>query len=113
MRKVLLLQALVTLVASALFWLFSGRDAAISALLSGLACWAPNVLFALNLRLFSSEAAGTGVAVFFVGEIIKLAAAGLLLYLAAVLFGNFSWVPALVTMALVLNSSFLGLLIRE
>ena len=113
MRKVLLLQVVVTLSVAWLSWMCSGRDAAVSALLTGFACWVPNALFALNLFVFASGKATAGAVAFLAGEIIKLAATGMLLYLVVVLYGNFVWGAAIVTLIAVLNCSFLGLLIRE
>lgn len=113
MKKILFLQTAVTLGAAALCWVISGRDAAVSAFLTGLAFLVPNALFAVNLLLFSKSGAVVGAAVFLAGEIIKLMASGALFALGAILYRDFVWPAAVATLAVFLLSSVLGLLIRE
>jgi ATP synthase protein I len=84
MLKAVLLQIGATTLAALLAAYMFGTRGVVSAALGGAACFLPNLLFALRLSLASRGPGTSYPAVFFVGEIFKLAASvGLL---AAVLF---------------------------
>jgi F0F1-type ATP synthase assembly protein I len=57
MFRLVVLQALVTVVVALVSWGVSGTAAAVSALLGGLACVVPNALFALRLWLVARQTA--------------------------------------------------------
>lgn len=72
-------QAVMGVVVAAVAWAVGGHTAALSALLGAAVYWVPNALFALRLlmRLFSGKTATVGA--FFIGEMLKLGTALVLL----------------------------------
>lgn len=71
MLKVILLQAALIGLAVTLAGLLVGGSGAFSALIGGLAYLVPNLLFVLRLKRADAEGR-TNVALFFVGELIKV-----------------------------------------
>ena len=84
MFRVVLLQCVAALLATLVAWALGGPAAAWSALAGGIACVAPNALFALRLAAAARRPQGTAAATFFVGEFLKVAST--LALLALVLF---------------------------
>jgi len=72
----------VTGIAVALIaWAVAGVGAGVSALAGAAACAIPCVLFALRLLIGMARPGGANPATFFLGEFLKLASTGLLLWL--------------------------------
>lgn len=113
MRKIVYLQIFATMVIAAFSALLGGEDAAVSALLSGLACALPNALFAVNLGIFLKVSPEKAPVIFLIGEFIKIIAIALLLCLVVVLYEDLIWPAVIITIIVVLNCSFLGLLLTR
>lgn len=113
MSKIVLLQILATFGVAAISALLGGENAAVSALLTGLACSVPNALFAANLSALGKLSPSSSPLFFLIGEFIKLIAMALLLVLIVMLYKDLVWPAMIFTMIVVLNCSFLGLLTRE
>ena len=83
MFRIVGLQIVATLIVALAAWPLGGVSAAISALLGGAACVVPNALFALRLMIAARRPQGTDMAVFFVGEFVKIGSTIALLALIA------------------------------
>lgn len=112
MRKIVYLQVFATMVIAVFSALLGGESAAVSALLSGFACALPNAIFAANLGIFLKISPKSAPVIFLIGEFIKIIAIALLLCLV-VLYEDLIWPAVIVTMIVVLNCSFLGLLLTR
>lgn len=113
MRKIVYLQIFATMVIAVFSALLGGESAAVSALLSGFACALPNAIFAANLGIFLKISPKSAPVIFLIGEFIKIIAIALLLCLVVVLYEDLIWPAVIVTMIVVLNCSFLGLLLTR
>lgn len=80
-------------------------NAALSALLGGLACWVPSALFALQLRRRGRESVGAWM----LAEGIKLGLTIAMFIAIAVLYKQVRWLPLLVTYVLALKTYWLAL----
>jgi ATP synthase protein I len=107
MARAVYVQAALTLVVAALAAIIGGRHAALSAALGGLACAVPNALFALRLFVDSRRPGGATVHGFFIGELAKLAATVVLLFLIARVYRDVNWV-ALIVGIIAVQSYFLA-----
>lgn len=116
MRKVIFLQFVLALFATALGALMFGFVGAVSAALGGLVCLLPNALFAWRLSLAQSvvtaSQAGYRVAMFFVGEAIKVASVIGLLVAVWLLYPEAHWGAVVLGMMLTLQANFLALKLR-
>jgi ATP synthase protein I len=112
MFRVVFLQILTTAVVSLGAGLIGGPHAAISALLGGAACWIPSGLFAVKLALAGRRAQGTSVAVFFIGELVKVVSTLALLAGVIVLYRDLVWLAMLVSFIAVLKSYVLALFLE-
>lgn len=93
--RVLIAQALVALVVVLLSGLVGGRCAALSALIGAGVYFVPNTLFALRLIAGLLSGKNANVVSFFLGEILKLGAAMMLLALVVWKFNDWIVWPAL------------------
>jgi ATP synthase protein I len=109
--SIYLWQVGISIAVSALFFVFLGVVAGLSAL-AGAGCYlAPNALFVTRLLLSSFKPGGTGSGVFLIGNLLKLlAAAGLLWFLAESAGDQVNWVAALVGLIAALKGYWVGLL---
>lgn len=112
MARVVFLQFLTTFVVAGLAWLVSGRMAAVSALLGGLACAVPNGLFALRLVLAGRRGEASPVG-FLLGEFVKVVATVALLALIAKAVKDLNWLAMIVAIIAVLNSYVLALTVKH
>ena len=113
MKRIILLQTVATIGVAAISALFGGGRAAISALLSGIACTVPNALFALNMSILVRLNPTNSAFIFMIGEFIKLIAIAILLVVIVMLYEDLVWPAMLFSIIVVLNCSLLGLLTRE
>ena len=112
MLKVVLLQLGATLAATALAAVFFGMNGAISAMLAGLACTIPNGLFALRLSLSRRRGGSPSAFIFFVGEVIKVAAIVGLLVLIFAFYKDLHWGALLIGMILALKANLFAFLVK-
>jgi ATP synthase protein I len=112
MFRIVGLQILATLIVALLAWPLGGAKAAVSALLGGAACVVPNALFALRLALAARRPQGTDMAVFFVGEFVKIGSTAALLALVAWAWKDVVWLALIVAVIAALKSYLIALLIR-
>lgn len=110
--RILFWQVAVSLFVSALFLVFSGVHAALSAL-AGSGCYlAPNALFVARLALSTFKSEGAGPGVFLVGNGLKLLVAGGLIWLLADVGGSqVNWLAALVGLIASLKGHWIGMMI--
>jgi len=110
MFKTLLLQAVAILAVTAIAGLLAGSNAALSALVGGLAYLLPNLLFVLRLRL-AIATQQAGAAGFLVGEAVKLSAViALLVILPRVIEVN--WPALIAGLFVVLFVNLFALLLK-
>lgn len=86
--------------------LLSGRWAAYSALLGGVAAWLPSALFALRLTMVTKRQAGEYVTNFFLGEFLKIAATVGILLVVVRVHPDIHWLAMLVGLAATLHAGF-------
>lgn len=109
--KVLLWQVGVASLVGFLFYLFSGKTAAFSAI-AGAGCYLiPNALFVLRLIIATIKPGGAGAAVLLIGNGLKVMVASGLLWLLADLGGeSVNWFAALLGLIAALKGFWVGLL---
>lgn len=112
MFRVIGLQVIASVVVAVFAWLVAGRDAAVSALLGGAACFVPNGLFALRLAVAAQRPGGTNVATFFVGEFLKIGSTIALLALIAWVWKDVVWLAMIVAVIAALKSYLIALFFR-
>jgi ATP synthase protein I len=112
MFRIVGLQILATLVVALAAWPLGGVKAAVSALLGGAACIVPNALFALRLAIAARRPQGTDMAVFFVGEFVKIGSTIALLVLIAWAYKDVVWLALIVAVIAALKSYLIALVIR-
>ena len=105
------LQAAVALFAVALAAVMRGGHAALSVLFGGLACLVPNALFALRLTWEARRPGGATVHGFLVGELAKLAATVVLLFLVARVYRDLDWLALVVGLIVVQQGYLLALIL--
>lgn len=110
--RIIVGQAVATLVVALLAG-FGGAAAAVSALLGGLSCTLPNLLFALRLRLAASRPGGAQPASFFTGELVKLVCTVALLFGSVWGYRDLVWWAFIAGVIVTLKSYFVILLIRK
>ncbi|HET7774969.1 MAG TPA: ATP synthase subunit I, partial [Azospira sp.] len=108
MFRAILFQIGAMAITAALLGLFVGRHGAASAALGSAACLLPNALFALRLAVAARRPGGPGVAAFFLGEFVKVAATIGLLAVAAKVYPEMHWPSMLLGLAVTLQASFLA-----
>ena len=107
MGKAVLLQVTMTFLVSAVAALVGGADAALSAMLGGLACVIPSALFAVRLAIDVRRPGGATVSGFFIGEFTKLALTVLTLVAIATFYRDLNWLAMIVGFIAALKSYFL------
>lgn len=107
MAYAVLLQFAMTALAAVLAAALGGVAAAVSAAAGGLACAVPNALFALRLHVERRRPGGATVQGFFVGELLKLVATVVLLYVVARAYRDLNWLALIAGFVAVLKSYFL------
>jgi ATP synthase protein I len=112
MFRIVGLQLLATLIVALVAWPLGGVKAMVSALLGGAACAVPNALFALRLAIAARRPQGTDMAVFFVGEFVKIGSTIALLVLIAWAWKDVVWLALIVAVIAALKSYLIALLIR-
>lgn len=93
--RVVVAQAVMGLAAALISWLIAGAGAGASALIGAGAYFVPNALFAMRLLLGLLASKPASPVAFFMGEIIKLGSAVVLLALAVHLWQSWLVWPAL------------------
>jgi ATP synthase protein I len=104
MANAVILQTVMTSIVAALAAMLGGRNAALSALIGGLACLVPNALFALRLAAESRRPGGATVHGFFIGEFAKLVGTVLILFTAARFYRGLDWLALIVSLIAVSHS---------
>ncbi len=112
MFRVVLLQALASLLVALIAWAVGGPAAGLSALAGGLACVLPNGLFALRLAAAARRPQGTSAATFFVGEFVKVVSTVALLLLVVWAYRDLVWLAMIVAVIVTLKSYFVALIWR-
>lgn len=112
MFRVVLLQALATLLAATVAWAVGGPAAGLSALAGGSACVVPNGLFALRLAAAARRPQGTTAAAFFVGEFVKVVSTVALLLLVVWAYRDLVWLALIAAVIVTLKSYFVALIWR-
>lgn len=112
MFRVVLLQALATLLAATVAWAVGGPAAGLSALAGGAACVVPNGLFALRLAAAARRPQGTTAATFFVGEFVKVVSTVALLLLVVWAYRDLVWLALIAAVIVTLKSYFVALIWR-
>ena len=113
MTRVTLAQYVIVIAVAALFALFAGRDAALTALLAGLAYAVPTTLLALASRLALRKLGAGSPAALLAGEFIKIFLVIALFALIIKFFDNLCWPAFIVAMIAVMNSYFIVLFKRH
>jgi ATP synthase protein I len=113
MAKAVILQAVMTSIVAAIAAMIGGRNAALSALVGGVACLVPNALFALRLFADSRRPGGATVHGFFIGEFAKLAATIVILFVAARVYRGLDWLALIVSLIAVSHSYILTFALRR
>ena len=110
MLKVILLQATLTGLAALVCGLLAGVSAALSALIGGLAYLLPNLMFVLRLR--RADASGqASVAMFFVGELIKVVCTVVILFVA-VRYYPVHWLSLMVGVLAAVKANLFAFLLK-
>jgi len=105
-------QLLAGLFVSALFGIFSGQAAALSALAGAASYWLPNTLAALRLALSSFRPQGSGPVALLVIFLSKMLVAAVLLYFVAIYGGEqVNWLAVLLGLIATLKGYAIALLI--
>jgi ATP synthase protein I len=112
MFRVVLLQCVAALLATLVAWALGGPAAAWSALAGGIACVAPNALFALRLAAAARRPQGTAAATFFVGEFLKVASTLALLALVVWAYRDLVWLAMIGSFIVTLKGYFIALIWR-
>lgn len=111
MMRVALTQYALVAVVAALFAVFAGQDAAVSALLGGLSYALPTTMYALlikQVRRTIKQSTINAMAVL-LGEFLKILAVLLLMLIIARVCENLNWPAFLVSLIAVLNGYFVML----
>lgn len=108
MFKAVGFQAGATLVAAIIAALAFGLHGAVSAALGGAACFIPNLVFALRLKVLASSPGASYGYVFLVGEAVKLVSIVGLLVAVPLLYGDLHWGAMLIGVFLALQANFLA-----
>jgi len=112
MRRIVVLQFLVTLAVGAVAGWLAGWPGFWSAMLGGLCCVVPNALFALRLFVNTQKPGGADPMSFFIGEFIKIALTVALLGAAGWLYRDLNWL-ALIAAFIAALKSYVILLFRH
>lgn len=108
--QIIAAQALMGAVVALLAWIVAGNSAALSALAGAGAYFVPNSLFALRLFVSTYQPKGSNPFVFLVGEMLKMGAAVVLLWLIAQVGGDqVQWLAVLAGLVAVLKGYMLML----
>lgn len=96
MYSAVLLQLIVFSALAALAAVGWGGEHGMHLMLGGLAAWVPNALFALRLSMGRGRGRESDIAVFFVGEFVKIGMTVGLLVLTVRYVPDLQWLPWLV-----------------
>lgn len=96
-----------TIVAVIIAAIAIGLRGAVSAALGGAACFIPNLVFALRLKVLASSQGAPHGYVFLVGELLKVASIAGLLVAAHFLYRDLHWGGLLIGVFLALQANFL------
>jgi ATP synthase protein I len=108
MFRAILFQIWAVVITAGLLGTFVGGHGAASAAVGGGACLLPNALFALRLAVAARRPGGPGVAGFFLGEFVKVAATIGILAVAAKVYPEMHWPSMLLGLVVTLQASFLA-----
>lgn len=111
MTQIVLMQVLVTIIASFIGLGVGGLHVGVSSLLGGMCCVVPNALFALYLVL-AVRKNKVSVATFFQGEFIKIILTIVLFATIVLLYRDMHWLAFIVSFIVVFKS-YLILLLRQ
>lgn len=106
MLNALRFQGFALVVVSVLAWFMSGRVAAISAVIGGLASLLPNAFFALRLAGLQQRGSKAFAANFFIGEFVKIAASVGILVVAVQVYPEMNWLAMLVSLVATSQAGF-------
>lgn len=117
-KRLLVLQGLVTVVCAATWSVMNGsfglNTAAISALYGGLAALVPAVLFAARAKVLGGHANAVGSTIFALvtGELLKIIATVAIFILVIVFYPELDWLPLLLTYVITLKCYLLAWLYK-
>lgn len=106
MFRAIIFQIWAVVITAGLLGMFVGGHGAASAAVGGGACLLPNALFALRLAVAARRPGGPGVAGFFLGEFVKVAATIGILAVAAKVYPEMHWPSMLLGLVVTLQASF-------
>lgn len=112
MRRIIIMQLIVTVIAAAIAGLLGGTNALLSAVLGGVCCVLPNGFFAWRLYMSERKPGGATPVTFFIGEFMKI---GMTLALMAAVIGLYrdvNWLAFLASFIVVLKSYLILLFTR-
>ncbi len=113
MFKAVFLQLGATILATLIAGLIIGSRGALSAALGGAACVLPNLLFVLRLAGGERRPAAAYPVVFFVGEIIKIAATVGLLATVRLVYPDVHWLALFCGLVVALKANLFALLVKN
>ena len=109
MFRAILLQVGVVIITAIAAGLLVGLRGLVSAVLGGVACVLPNLLFAIRLKLVANRPAASFAANFLLGELAKILATIGLLFLFVRGYADLHWPSLLIGLALALQAMFLAI----
>ena len=108
MFRAILLQTITILISALAAGLIAGTRGAVSAALGGAVCTLPNFLFALRLKFVATRPGASYVAIFFLGQFVKIALTIGLLVSVVKIYPDLHWPSMLIGLGLALQAGFLA-----
>ena len=107
MARIVSWQLAVAIVVVLMSLLIGGENAGISALLGGMSCVVPNMLFAAGVQVIERRSGDVSMGTILVLEFIKIVLTMALMVAAVWFYRDVGWVYFLVSLAIVLKSYIL------
>ena len=108
MFRAILLQTITILISALAAGLIAGTRGAVSAALGGAVCTLPNFLFALRLKFVETRPGASYAAIFFLGQVVKIALTIGLLVSVVKIYPDLHWPSMLIGLGLALQAGFLA-----
>ena len=112
MFKAVLLQVCATIITAAIAYIFVGARGALSAALGGMACFFPNLLFALRLYWVARTPGASQPMAFFVGEAVKVASMVGILAAIPVFYSDVHWLALLAGLFVAFKANLLAIFLK-
>ena len=111
MFRAVKLQFMALVLVTVLAGVIGNVEAAVSAMVGGLAIALPSLLFAMRLSSVKQRNASYAVD-FFIGELVKLGSAIVILAAFAQVYSQLNWLGLIVGLLVTLQANFLALLVK-